>query len=282
MATAVVAGVVWAAFGHGVSLTAQRVRLSPLIARLEQGQPAFTGVDWVFVDMEHGPYLLDRLETTLADLAKKKKPNGQFPVAPIVRIPLEGDEPFRFAVKQVLDAGAMGIVFPRIETRAQAVEAVRAMRYPPQNGARYPEPAGRRGWGPGRAATLWGLKTPDYAFKYADLWPLNPDGELFAVLMIESPDGVRNIDEILGVPGVGAVHVGASDLGVSLGVGPPSPQNPPATEAAVQKVIASCRAHKVVCGYPAVFGGDAEVNKRLSEGFRLLQITGAPPAGQSR
>jgi len=282
MATAVVAGAVWAALGHGVLLTAQRVRLSPLVARLEQGQPAFTGVDWVFVDMEHGPYLLDRLETTLADLAKKKKPNGQFPVAPIVRIPLEGDEPFRFAVKQVLDAGAMGIVFPRIETRAQAVEAVRAMRYPPQNGARYPEPAGRRGWGPGRAATLWGLKTPDYAFKYADLWPLNPDGELFAVLMIESPDGVRNIDEILGVPGVGAVHVGASDLGVSLGVGPPLPQNPPATEAAVQKVIASCRAHKVVCGYPAVFGGDAEVNKRLSEGFRLLQITGAPPAGQVR
>ena len=161
MATAVVAGAVWAAFGQGVPLTAQRVRLSPLIARLEQGQPAFTGVDWVFVDMEHGPYLLDRLEATLTDLGKKKKPNGQFPVTPIVRIPLEGDEPFRFAVKQVLDSGAMGIVFPRIETRAQAVEAVRAMRYPPQNGARYPEPAGRRGWGPGRAATLWGLQVPD-------------------------------------------------------------------------------------------------------------------------
>lgn len=69
-------------------------------------------------------------------------------------------------------------MFPRIESKAQAIEAVRAMRYPPQRGAKYPEPAGRRGWGPGRAAAYWGLSVPDYAFTYADVWPLNPDGEL--------------------------------------------------------------------------------------------------------
>jgi 4-hydroxy-2-oxoheptanedioate aldolase len=254
-----------------------RTRLNPLIARLEQGQIAYTGVDWQFIDMEHGPYLLDRLQATLAELGKKKKPNGQFEIAPIVRIPLEGDEPFRFAVKQVLDSGAFGIVFPHIETKAQAVEAIRSMRYPPQRNAKYPEPAGRRGWGPGRAASYWGLAVPDYAFKYADVWPLNPDGELFAMLMIESPAGVKNIDDILQVPGVGAVHVGASDLGVSLGVGPPLPNNPPETEAAVQKVLRSCIAHKVACGYPAVFGGEGEVKKRAAEGFKVLQITGQPP-----
>jgi 4-hydroxy-2-oxoheptanedioate aldolase len=265
-----------------VPLGAQaRGRLNPLIARLEQGQPAYTGADWTFIDMEHGPYLLDRLQATLAELGRKKKPNGQFEIAPIVRIPLEGDEPFRFAVKQVLDSGAFGVVFPRIETRAQALEAVRSMRYPPQRGARYPEPAGRRGWGPGRAAAYWGLSVSDYAFRYADVWPLNPDGELFAVLMIESPEGVRNIDEILQVPGIGAVHVGASDLGVSLGVGPPSPDNPPETEAAVQTVLRACKARKVVCGYPAVGGGDAEVRRRVDEGFRLLQIRGNPSPAQA-
>ena len=261
----------------GQSIAQQRVRLNPLIARLEQGQIAYTGVDWTFIDMEHGPYLLDRLQATLAELGKKKKPNGQFEIAPIVRIPLEGDEPFRFAVKQVLDSGAFGIVFPHIETKAQALEAIRSMRYPPQRNAKYPEPAGRRGWGPGRAAAYWGLQVPDYAFRYADVWPLNPEGELFAMLMIESPAGVRNIDEILQVPGIGAVHIGASDLGVSLGVGPPSPGNPPETEAAVQKVLRACLARKVVCGYPAVFGGEAEVRKRAAEGFKVLQITGQPP-----
>jgi 4-hydroxy-2-oxoheptanedioate aldolase len=262
-----------------VATAQQRVRLNPLIAKLEQGQIAYTGGDWTFVDMEHGPYLLDRLQTILSDHGAKKRPDGGWQVAPIVRIPLEGDEPFRFAVKQVLDSGAMGIVFPRIETRAQAVEAVRAMRYPPQRGGKYPEPAGRRGWGPGRAAALWGLQTIDYAFQYADVWPLNPQGELFVMLMIESPDGVKNIDDILTVPGIGAVHIGASDLGVSLGVGPPNPNNPPETEAAVQRVLKSCIAHKVACGYPAVFGGDAEVKRRADQGFKVLQVSGSAAPG---
>src|SRR3954468_16331961 len=100
-------------------------RINPLIAKLEAGQTALTPTDWMFIDMEHGPYLLDRLQTQLADLGKRKKPDGQFESAPIVRIPLEGDEDFRFAVKQVLDMGAMGVVFPHVETRAQAIEAIR-------------------------------------------------------------------------------------------------------------------------------------------------------------
>src|SRR5882762_3296734 len=108
----------------------QKPRLNPLIAQLEAGEPALSGTDWMFIDMEHGPYLLDKLQATLDDLGKKKKSNGQFQTAPIVRIPLDGDESFRFAVKQVLDMGAMGVVFPHIETRAQAVEAIRSMRYP--------------------------------------------------------------------------------------------------------------------------------------------------------
>jgi 4-hydroxy-2-oxoheptanedioate aldolase len=99
------------------------------------------------------------------------------------------------------------------------------------------------------------------------------------MLMIESPEGVENTDEILQVPGIGAIHIGASDLGVSLGVGPPSPGNPPGTEAAVQKVLRACLETKVVCGYPAVFGGEAEVRQRFAEGFKILQISGTPPAG---
>jgi 4-hydroxy-2-oxoheptanedioate aldolase len=229
----------------------------------------------MFIDMEHGPYLLDRLQATLDDLGKKKKADGQFQIAPIVRIPLEGDENFRFAVKQVLDMGVMGVVFPHIETRAQAVEAIRAMRYPAQRGSKTPEPAGKRGWGPGRAATYWGLPVNDYAFQRADVWPLNPNGELFALIMIETAEGVKNIDEIVKVPGVGAIFIGASDLGVSLGVGPPRAGgvNAPETEAAVQKVLKSCQAARVTCAYP-VLGGPDDLKKRTSEGFNVVLVAG--------
>jgi 4-hydroxy-2-oxoheptanedioate aldolase len=249
-------------------------RLNPLIAKLEQGQPALTPTDWMFIDMEHGPYLLDRLQTTLEGLGKNKQANGRFETAPIVRIPLEGDEDFRFAVKQVLDMGAMGIVFPHVETRAQAVEAIRSMRYPAQRGSKFPQPAGRRGWGPGRAAALWGFPVNEYAFERADVWPLNPRGELFAMIMIETEDGVKNIKDIITVPGIGAIFLGASDLGVSLGVGPPTNGvNAAETEAAVQNVLKACLAAKVTCAYP-VLGGDADLKQRTAEGFKVLLVAG--------
>jgi 4-hydroxy-2-oxoheptanedioate aldolase len=261
----------------GVAQSPPKGRINPLIAKLEAGQTALTPTDWMFIDMEHGPYLLDRLQTALDDLSKKKNPDGRFSTAPIVRIPLEGDENFRFAVKQVLDMGAMGVVFPHVETRAQATEAIRSMRYPPQRGSKIPEPAGKRGWGPGRAAALWGFPVNQYAFERADVWPLNPQGELFAMIMIESAEGVKHINDIVSVPGIGAIFIGASDLGVSLGVGPPANGvNPPETEAAVQTVLKACKASKVVCAYP-VLGGPAEVTKRTNEGFRVMLVAGQPP-----
>lgn len=253
-----------------------QVRLNPLIARLAAGEQALTGRDWMFIDFEHGPYLLDRLQAILADLATRKPPGGAFEVAPIVRIPMEGDENVRFAVKQVLDMGALGVVFPHVDTADQALNAIRSMRYPPQRGTRYPDPPGVRGWGPGRAATLWGLNTPDYAFKYADVWPLNPDGNLFAMVMIETPLGVKNAETIARVPGVGALFIGASDLGVSMGVGPPGPGgvNHPETEAAIASVVKACGAARVACAFP-VLGGEPERQKRTAQGFNVLMLAGA-------
>lgn len=268
--------------GGPARLGAQAAHLNPLVARLAAGDVALTGRDWQFIDMEHGPYLLDRLQTTLADLGRRRTAAGAFEIAPIVRIPLEGDENVRFAVKQVLDMGVLGVVFPHIDTPAQALNAIKAMRYPPQRGARYPNPAGVRGWGPGRAASYWGLSVTDYAFGRADVWPLNPDGDLFAMVMIETPLGVKNAAAIARVPGVGALFIGASDLGVSMGVGPPGPGgvNAPETEAAVHSVLKACLAAKVVCAYP-VLGGDAELKKRTSEGFRVFLLAGGgTPARQ--
>lgn len=268
-----VAASLWAAAGPTASAQAKS-RLNPLIARLERGEVAVTGQDWMFIDMEHGLYLVDRLEATLADLGKRRKPDGRLDVAPIVRIPEDGDEPSRWSVKQVLDSGAFGIIFPHIENKEQAVRAIRNARYPPQKGTKYPEPAGLRGFAPGRAVRYWGLSQPEY-LQRADVWPLNPDGELFVMLMIENAEGVKNINDILSVPGIGAIFIGASDLGMSLGVGPASPLPPPETEAAIQKVLKACQARKVACAYP-VLGGEAEVKKRTDEGFKVLMVPPGP------
>src|SRR5438128_2310256 len=85
-----------------------------------------------------------------------------------------------------------------------------------QAGAKYPSPAGIRGWGPSAAARYWGLTNAEYAQR-ADVWPLNPDGELLAIAIIESREGVKNVEEILRVPGLGGVLIGPADLSLSLG-----------------------------------------------------------------
>jgi 2-keto-3-deoxy-L-rhamnonate aldolase RhmA len=95
--------------------------------------------------------------------------------------------------------------------------------------------------------------------------------------MIETAEGVKRIDDIIRVPGIGGIFVGASDLGVSLGVGPPNNGvNAPETEAAVQTVLLACKRSKVACAYP-VLGGAAELERRRSEGFRVLLVAGQPP-----
>lgn len=239
-------------------------RLNRIIEQIERDEAALTGEHWQFIDMEHGPYLLDRLQERLADL----KPDGALrpDLTPLVRIPMEGGEPVRFAVKQVLDMGAFGVVFPRVETREQAGRAVQAMRYPPQRDEARPEPPGLRGWGPGRAARYWGLSVPDYVAR-ADVWPLDPQGELLALIMIESEFGVHNVEEIVSVPGVGALFIGPADLAMSLGVGPPGTEHAPETEAAIQKVLRACLQVGVVCG---IADSKARAEQRIAEGFRVL------------
>jgi 4-hydroxy-2-oxoheptanedioate aldolase len=188
-------------------------------------------------------------------------------LTPVVRIPQEGDEVVKSTIKQLLDQGVMGIIVPHVRTKEQAMKIVEAMRYPPQRGAKYPSPPGIRGWGPTRAVRLWGIDAPEYA-RRADVWPLNPDGELFAIAMIESREAIKNIDEILSVPGLGGVLIGPADLSLSLGVGNPGgfPQAPE-VEAATATVAKACAAHKMVaCGTFESPNPPA----RIAQGFKLF------------
>ncbi len=243
-------------------------RLNKVIDAIENGQAAVANVHWRFVDMEHSPFSGELVQSVLAEMDKDRDPDGRMRLAPLVRIPQEGDEDFKWAVKQVLDIGGYGVILPHVDTKEEAVRFVRSMRYPPQKSSSAPaEPRGERGWGPGGAMRLWGMGGAEYAAK-ADVWPLNPDGELFAVAMIESQEAVDNIHEILEAP-ISAIMVIPGDMAMDLGLGPnPSERNHPEVDANFDTVLKACQAQtRVICG-----AGDGRVRteQRLAEGWMFF------------
>lgn len=214
------------------------MHLNPVIAKLEAGetvyglstqdlsvayarQAARAPVDFLYVDMEHGPMDFASLGTFLLAMGDKeamlRKGSAQPNVALFARFapgPVESE----WVVKQALDLGLYGVLFNGVDTPAEAAFAVSTMRYPQLRDSRYPAPAGIRGWSPANAAWAWGVSSDEY-LRRADLWPLNPDGDLLAVMMIESAESLSHLDAIAATPGVGALFPGAGgDLSRSLGV----------------------------------------------------------------
>ena len=242
-------------------------RLNKVIEALEAGRPAIATEEWRFVDMEHSPFSGERVQSVLAEMDQDRDADGRLSLTPLVRIPQEGDEDFKWAVKQVLDLGGFGIILPHVDEKEEAVRLVQAMRYPPLRDSAQPEPRGERGWGPGGAMRLWGMDGAEYNRK-ADVWPLNPEGELFAVAMIESQQAVDNIQEILEAP-VSAILVVPGDMAIDLGLGPnPADRNHPEVDAAYQTVLEACQAQdRVFCGC-----GDARsrLQQRLDEGWQFV------------
>lgn len=271
------------------SLSAQRapVHLNRMIEKLAQGQVVLGGstsdlslenaraiatssLDYIYVDYEHAPMNMETLRTFLVGMIDKaaavKKGSVQPNVAMLARFAPYAREGSEWAPKQGLDQGLMGVIFNSTETKEQALHAVQLMRYPQRKGSRYPDPIGRRGSGPGNALWFWGVSTAEYG-EHADVWPLNPQGDLLAMMLIETAEGVKNIDAILSVPGVGAVYIGPGDLSYSLGVAGDSPE----TEAAIQTILKSCLAHKVPCGISA---SARDIQSRIKEGFKILGAGG--------
>lgn len=229
-------------------------------------------LDFVIIDMEHGPWSPERLRTFLLGMTDKRavaeQGHPQMSVTPFVRIPQNGAEMMTSIVKQALDMGAFGVMFPFIENRAQALNAVSSMRYPRPLDSEIREPHGRRGRSPSIASWFWGIGGREY-FRTADVWPLNSDGNLLAILQIESPGAVERIDEIVTTPGVGAIFVGPADLATQMGYG--DDLGAPEVEDAIQTVLASCLRHDVPC---AITTSSASVEERLRQGFRMVTVGG--------
>ena len=207
-------------------------RLNGIIRALESGQHAFTTFlppdveaaiavqaskyDGVVFEGEHNAWdirvLRDCLQYLLNRAQIAKAGSAAPAVTPTVRIPPNGNEMNQFFAKQALDLGYYGIIWPHISTVEEAYNAVAACRYPRLKGKPLYEPAGIRGDGPTQAARYWGVTQQEY-YERADVWPLNAQGEIFVILMIEDTAGIANLDDMLkNVPGIGAILIGEGDL----------------------------------------------------------------------
>jgi 4-hydroxy-2-oxoheptanedioate aldolase len=278
-----------AVFPAGSALAQQTpLHLNPAVEKLARGEAiigtqtddmslqnchslARQSFDYTYVDMEHGPLNLDGLAYCVAAMVDKaailKKGNAQPNVALFARFPPYGRdlESNDWIVKQALDMGLMGVIFNGVENKEQMTRLIRFMRYPQQKTSKYQQPPGLRGYAPGNAIFAWGVSAAEYE-RHADVWPLNPEGDLLAIPMIETLEGLKNVDEIAAVPGVGAIFIGAGgDLHQYLGV----PQDAPEVEQARQTILAACKAHNVACGITALTKADAD--RRLKEGWKMIR-----------
>ena len=261
-------------------------RLNGVIRAFEQGQPTFSSFvtadvdsalafagsryDGIVFEMEHNPWDIRALRDSLQYLLNRGQivQSGSLApaVTPIVRIPANGEEKNQWLAKQALDLGAYGIVWPHISTVEQAYNAVAACRYPRLKSAPLYEPAGLRGDGPASAVRYWGVNQQQY-YSRADVWPLNPQGEILVILMIEDTQGIANLTDILKkVPGIGVILIGEGDLSQELGH--PRQYDHPSVLEAMTQVLRTCGEHNVPVGHPHVDPNN--VARILGEGYRFL------------
>jgi len=177
------------------------------------------GCDFLFFDMEHGPNDLG----TVTDMVKVARLTR---VVPLVRVP--NDEYHLMA--RVLDAGAMGIMVPRIENRTQVERIIENTHYPPIGVRGCSVPKGHNNFLP------------------QDLWEFTEQSnrETMIILQIEREKAIENIDDLISVEGVDAVVLGPNDLCLSMGKH--EKDHLSALESEIQTVLDAAKKHNVPCG----------------------------------
>ena len=228
-----------------------------LRSRLQAGQPvigtmiqeistpfivhalANAGFDFVYVDLEHGRFGIEAAIGLIQTIRLTK-------MVPLVRVP---DNQYYF-IARLMDAGAQGVMIPRVETRQQAEAAVQAIRYPP---------IGQRGLAVARGHN-------DYQRQDPLTFTQEANAENLLIVQIESKRAVENVDDIISTPGVDIALIGPGDLSLSLGI--PLKMDHPLMVDAVEKVVASCKRHNVIAG---IHVGDLKAIKYWSQnGIPLL------------
>jgi len=164
-------------------------------------------------------------------------------------------------IAKQLDLGVSGLMLPKAESAEQVRQAIAAMRFKSKGGTR-PDTAGS-------APAFWGLSEADYK-RRADVWPLNPEGELINWTIIESKEGLAKVREIAAVKGIGVLWPGAGTLrGVfsTTNAAGERQLDEKAWEGAIQQVLAACKEFNVACGFPA---NPNDIEMRIKQGFSVF------------
>ncbi len=255
--------------------TAKPKRLNQAIELLAEGQPVYytgshsgtngtyeqgikdaqTYADYISYDMEHAPYDIRGLQEYMRGLvAGGPDRSGHRIPTVIVNVPVNGMDyaavhANAWMFNQVLATGVMGIMLTHADEPGAIRAFVEAVRFPihHQGVGQDGLPEGRRGvHGVPTAAQIWGVSQQEYEDK-ADVWPLNPQGELLLGVKEEDKYALANVNENLKVPGIGMAEWGPGDMAMSLGVriqGPAAVKDPRMV-AARAKVLAACKANHV-------------------------------------
>lgn len=193
------------------------------------------GVDAVTLDAQHGVWDRTTLEAAVGLIRGT--------ATPLVRVAENGPT----AIGQALDAGALGVIVPMVETADQARAAVAAAKYPP---------AGARSAG--------GIRHLTGDFK---AYSTTANDAITVAVMIETAQGVENAAEIAAVPGVDMLFIGSTDLAISMGQWP---EQGPDVEATIQSIKAIADAAGIACG---IFTGHVSLAlDRRRQGFTFVVV----------
>jgi 2-keto-3-deoxy-L-rhamnonate aldolase RhmA len=196
--------------------------------------------DYLFIDMEHGAFTVqEATQICLASLAAG--------IAPIIRVCAGAlDEATR-----LLDNGALGIVVPHVDTKKQAQRIADAFHYPPM---------GHRSWG--GPPPIYSYMAPHVEEAQKAI-----NDEVLTVVMIESPEGVKNADAIASVDGIDVLLIGSFDLTSEMGI--PGQMGHQKLVDAVQTVGDACRKHGKALGVGGI-NQDEDARRYIGMGSRFL------------
>jgi 4-hydroxy-2-oxoheptanedioate aldolase len=218
-----------------------RVRASrpAVVGWLSSGSPLMAEAlrtldfDGFLLDAQHGYWSYDALLNALPMIAEAGP-------APLVRV---ADNDFGL-IGRALDAGALGVVIPMVNSGDDARRAVDACLYPPD---------GNRSSG--------GFRRERIGADYVDA----ANREIAAICMVETREAVERVDEILATPGLSCIMIGPGDLAMSLGLGlGRSPQH----EACIARVVEAGRRHHVPVGMACADSDDCL--RRIEQGMLFL------------
>jgi 4-hydroxy-2-oxoheptanedioate aldolase len=238
-------------------------RINRAIELLEQGQPVYytgshegtegnfeqgmkdaqTYADYISYDMEHAPFDVKGLAEYMRGLEKGGPTrSGHRTPAVIVNVPVNGTDEASvranaWMFQQVLATGVHGILLCHADTPGAVRAFVEAVRFPAYGGRR-----GVHGNPP--AARIWGISAEAYG-EQADVWPLNPKGELLLGLKLEDKYALENAEASAKVPGIAFAEWGPGDMAFSLGVKSGPGPLPPQMQAARAKVFAATKASRI-------------------------------------